>query len=128
VLVDRRILQGIVDVGPYRDVNDSPCLFDPDDLDNGTDETGAPSDEPLRLTKQTSSGVSALRLPYVSTRGAHGFSLPNPTLAFDHHSFALNMVVYFLLKDGTEISDDPCMADFSCDWMPELDINTEDSE
>jgi hypothetical protein len=127
-LVDRGILQGIVDVGPYLDVNGSPCLFDPDDLDNGTDGTGAPSDAPLRLTMETASGVSALRLPYVSTRGSHGFSLPNPSLAFDHHSFALNTVVYFLLKDGKEISDDPCMADFSCDWMPELDINTEESE
>ena len=28
------------------------------------------------------------------------------------------------MTGGQEMSDDICMADFSCDWLPELDVST----
>ena len=127
-LVDRRVIQGIEEYGEYTDVNGEPCLFDADDLDNGLDGTGAPSDEPLRLTLETDAGVSALRLPYTSTRGSHGFGFAQPSQPGDQNSLALNQIAYYFMTGGQEMSDDICMADFSCDWLPELDVNTEVEE
>jgi len=126
-LVDRRVIQGIEEYGEYRcpDENGDPCLFDADDLDNGLDGTGAPSDEPLRLTLETEAGVSALRLPYTSTRGSHGFSFAQPSQPGDQNSLALNQIAYYFMSGGQEMSDDICMTDFSCDWIPELDVNTQ---
>lgn len=127
-LVDKGVIQGIEDYGPYTDVNGDSCLFDADDLDNDLDGTGAPSEAPLRLNRETSVGVSGLRLPYTSTKGSHGFSFPQPSAEGDQNSFALNMILYYFVTDGQEISDDPCMSDFSCDWLPELDVNTQTEE
>ena len=124
-LVDRRVIQGIEEYGEFTDINGEACLFDADDLDNGTDGTGAPSDEPLRLTLETNVGVSALRLPYTSTRGSHGFGFASPSQPGDQNSLALNQIAYYFMSGGQEVSDDICMADFSCDWLPELDVNTE---
>ena len=70
-LVDRRVIQGIEEYGEFTDVNGNACLFDADDLDNGLDGTGAPSDAPLRPTVETEVNL-ALRLPYTDTRGSHG--------------------------------------------------------
>lgn len=125
-LVDRRVIQGIEEYGDYRcpDENGPKCLFDADDLDNGTDGTGAPSDEPLRLTLETDVGVSALRLPYSATTGTHGFRLPTPSQPGDQNSLALNQIAYYFMSGGQDMSDDICMSDFSCDWLPELDVNT----
>ena len=93
-LADRRVIQGIEEYGEYRcpDGNGEPqpCLFDADDLDNGTDGTGAPSDDPLRLTLKTDVGISALRLPYTSTKGSHGFRFAQPSQTGDQKSLALN--------------------------------------
>ena len=85
---------------------------------NGLDGTGAPSDEPLRLTLETDAGVSALRLPYTSTRGSHGFGFAQPSQPGDQNSLALNQIAYYFMTGGQEMSDDICMADFSCDWLP----------
>ena len=127
-LVDKKVIQGVEDYGPYTDVNGETCLFDADDLDNGLDGTGAPSEEPLRLTIETEAGVSGLRLPYTSTKGSHGFSFPKPSQPGDQNSFAINMILSYFVSGGQEISDDPCMSDFSCDWIPELDVNTQTEE
>lgn len=124
-LVDRRVIQGIEEYGDFTDINGETCLFDADDLDNGLDGTGAPSDAPLRLTVETDVGVSALRLPYTSTRGSHGFGFASPSRPGDQNSLALNQIAYYFMSGGQEVSDDICMADFSCDWLPELDVNTE---
>ena len=114
--------------GPYTDVNGDPCLFDADDLDNGLDGTGAPSEEPLRLSTQTSSGVVGLRIPYIETTGSHAFIFPSMDKPYDQASFSLNSIVYFFLQEGKEISDDLCMGTYTCDWIPALDVNTEQDE
>jgi hypothetical protein len=127
-LVDKRVIQGVEQYGDYVDVNGSACLFDADDLDNGLDGTGAPSEDPLRLSYETDVGISGLRLPYTSTTGSHGFGMPKPSAIGDQNSFALNQIVYYFYTGGQEISDDPCMSSFSCDWIPELDINTAEED
>ena len=128
-LVEKRVIQGVEEYGDYTDINGDACLFDADDLDNGLDGTGAPNAEvPLRLVTETDVGVSGLRLPYTSTTGSHGFSLPTPSKPGDQNSLALNQIVYYFVSGGQEISDDSCQSDFSCDWIPELDVNTETDE
>ena len=73
-------------------------------------------------------GISALRLPYVSTTGAHGFSFPEPSQPGDQNSFAINTIAHYFYTNGQEVSEDPCMSDFTCDWIPPLDINTQEEE
>ncbi len=106
------------------------ALFDADDLDRGGFEserfpergTDANPDaaQPLRATIETPYGVSALRVPYLRTDGEHGIFLPASGKGFDIHSFMANQISHFFATGGTEISDDPCMADYSmesCDWF-----------
>ena len=127
-LVEKRVIQGVEQYGPYLDVNGSQCLFDADDLDNGLDGTGAPSETPLRIFTETEVGVSGLRLPYISIVGAHGFSFPEPSQPGDQNSFAVNTIAYYFYTNAQELSEDPCMSDFSCDWIPVLDVNTQEAE
>ncbi|MEC7988182.1 MAG: hypothetical protein VX278_23650 [Myxococcota bacterium] len=125
-LVEKRVIQGVEQYGPYVDINGESCLFDADDLDNGLDGTGAPSEAPLRVFKETDVGISGLRLPYISTRGAHGFSFPEPSNPGDQNSFAVNSIAHYFLMNAQELSADPCMSDFTCDWIPALDVNTQE--
>jgi len=120
-LVDRGVVAGLEEWGPYTCADGNPCLFDVDDADNGTDGTGAPSDAPLRVTARHEGGVGGLRLPYVNPRGQHGFGLPEPSLAFDINTFAILQAATFLDTAGTVISDDPCLEDASCAWIPAVE-------
>ena len=43
-LIDTEVVRGLEQFGPWVGANGEPALFDPDDLDNGTDHFGAPSD------------------------------------------------------------------------------------
>ena len=119
-LVDTKVIQGLEQYGPYICNDGNPCLFDADDPDNGRDGTGAPSEAPLRLTQTTASGVSGMRLPYVSTRGSHGFVTPRPGDPFDIATFATMQIASYFVSGGTELSDDVCLEDASCDWIPQL--------
>ena len=119
-LVDRGVVEGLAHYGPYTCAGGAPCLFDPDDLDNGTDDYQAPSDAPLRLTLDTASGQSGLRLPYVNPTGTHGISMPDPGAGFDISTFTILQIASYFASGGTQISDDPCLADGSCDWIPAL--------
>jgi hypothetical protein len=121
-LIDRQVVRGLEEHGPWRDSLGNPVLFDADDLDDGSDELGAPSDDPLRITLETASGISGLRLPYVETGGTHGFGLPDPSLPFDIHSFSVNQIARYFQTGGTELSDDPCLATWDCDHMLPLDL------
>jgi hypothetical protein len=120
-LIDRQVVRGLEEYGPWTDINGDPALFDADDLDDGTDDYGAPSEAPLRVTIATESGISGMRLPYVDPHGSHGFGVPNPTLGFDINLFSLNQLARFLSSRGTIISDEPCMATDSCSWIPTLE-------
>ena len=119
-LIDRRVVQGLEEFGPYTDVNGAPCLYDVDDFDVGTDGTGAPSDTPLRASNEPNGGLVALRLPYVESTGRHGFGLPEPSAAFDINTFAVYQIASFLATGGQELSDDACLATRTCDWIPAI--------
>ena len=114
--LQQKATRGLEEFGPWTTIDGSPALFDPDDLDNGTDDYGAPSDAPLRIEVQTESGVSGVRIPYVSPTGSHGFGAPDATLAFDINTFAMEQAARYLSTLGTEISDDPCLESQSCPW------------
>jgi hypothetical protein len=94
-------------------------LADPDDLDGDRDGFGAPSPEvPLRATRYDESGrpVAGVRFAYMLPEGQHGLRVPAPYKDFDIDSYIINMMGRFFL-DGT-ISDDPCLEDYSCDFIP----------
>jgi hypothetical protein len=119
-LIDHRVVQGLEEYGPYVCTDGAPCLFDPDDLDQGLDATGAPSEAPLRVTVDTSEGVSGLRMPYVRTTGTHGFATPEPDRAFDMATFATMQIATYFHYDGQTLSDDLCLEDSSCAWIPQF--------
>lgn len=116
-LIDRHVVQGLEQYGPYTNSAGQPVLFDVDDLDDGTDGLEAPSDEPLRSTRSTASGVSAFRLPYVRATGTHGFGLPDPALPFDINTFAIHQIAWYFSTRGQEYTDDPCLEDADCDFL-----------
>jgi hypothetical protein len=126
-LSERKVIQGLEQYGPYTCGDDkSPCLFDPDDLDDGLDGTGATSDEALRLSVATDAGVSGLRIPYVSPYGSHGWLTPEPDSDFDIHTYALMQVAAYFYSGGKEILDDHCLEDISCDFVPQFDEEDDD--
>jgi len=117
-LIERQVVRGLEQFGPWVDAAGNPALFDADDLDNGTDVHQAPSDAPLRVTIETSSGSSGMRLPYVDPTGSHGFGLPTPNQPFDINTFSVHQIARYFQTRGQVISDEPCMADQTCDWLP----------
>jgi hypothetical protein len=119
-LVEREVLHGLEAYGPYVDGAGLPALFDPDDLDEGTDGLGAPSEAPLRATVESSSGVSGLRLSYPVTTGMHGFEEPDPARPFDTAIFVGSEVAYFLWSGGTELRSDLCMGTDTCADIPPI--------
>jgi hypothetical protein len=55
-LIDRCVVRGTEERCPYIGTDGTPVLFDIDDLDEGLDPTGAPSEAPVRATVTTPSG------------------------------------------------------------------------
>ncbi len=119
-LIDRKVIQGLEEHGPWTNDAGDPVLFDIDDLDDGTDGLQAPSDAPLRANRESSAGVSGFRLPYVKTTGSHGFFLPDPSLDFDINSFGIHQIAWYFATDGQELIDDPCFATSDCEYMAPL--------
>ncbi len=119
-LIDRQVIRGVEERGPWRGPGGDPLLFDADDLDDGTDDHQAPSDAPLRATVLTESGASGLRLPYVSPTGIHGFREPDPGLAFDINTYSIMMISDYLRKRGSVLEDKPCYEDGSCPDIPQV--------
>ena len=114
-LSEKRVIQGVEQYGDYTDINGEECLFDADDLDNGLDGTGAPSEEPLRLFVETDVGVSGLRLPYVSTKGHMAFPYRHRVTRRSKllcHKYRK----HYFHTGGQVISDDPCRT-FHVDWI-----------
>jgi hypothetical protein len=122
-LVARRVVHGIEQRGPYVCSDGQPCLFDADDLDEGINPYGEPSDEPLRLTVETSRGASGMRIGYPQETGSHGFDQPDPDAPFQPIVYVASLIASYIHFDGQQIPDDLCMADLSCPWltpMPEV--------
>lgn len=59
-------------------------------------------------------------MAYISPQGTHGMGMPEPDEAFDHNTFHLAQTAWWFATEGQELSDDPCLADFSCDYLPAL--------
>src|SRR5690606_4740566 len=78
---------------------------------------------PLRPTGVGKHGTVAMRLLYFDEDGGmmvggHGFGIPDPTLPFDYSRFQINQIGRFFETGGAHLSDDPCLEDSSCDFMP----------
>ena len=69
--------------------------------------------------------MTALRVPYVSPRGSHGFTFPDPSLDFDVASYSINQVGWYFATGGQEVSDDPCLATRHCDFLPSFRNDTD---
>jgi hypothetical protein len=119
-LIEKRVVHGIEDRGPYICNNGEPCLFDVDDLDGDIDPFGEPSDAPLRAVVETSSGVSGLRMGYPEQGGSHGVPLPDPEMEFQPVVYLVSLVAGYIHFDGQYIPDEECMVDMSCDWLPPM--------
>ncbi len=117
-LIERQVIRGIEERGPFICNDGEPCLFDVDDVDEGTGDWGAPSDAPLRASVVTAAGESAFRLPYANRRGSHGFGTPNPALQFDVNTYSLMQMGAYLYRRGLSMEDDLCYADASCPDFP----------
>ena len=59
-------------------------------------------------------GVAGLALPLIEVDGFHAVRYPDPDLAFDIHTFMINMVAHYFATGGKELRWDLCMADNSC--------------
>ncbi len=123
-LVDRSVLHGYEELGPYTNEDGAPVLFDPDDLDDGTDGTGAPSELPLRSTVETTSGVSGLRIVYADPEGSHGWGLPDPEAAFDTNTYATMQAAWYLATRGQELIEEPCFETADCPFFRTVESGT----
>ena len=45
---------------------------------------------------------------------------------FDINTFSMNQIARYIQTNGAEISDDPCLADGSCDFFREITAGTDD--
>ncbi len=104
-------------------------LFDADDMDSGQfgmvgdlDNLDPNPDArlPVRATISTNgNGISALRLPYLNTKGEHTFNAPNPSSRWDVPSYMTNQVGWYLVTSGKELIDDECLESLpmkDCDF------------
>ncbi|MCB9727365.1 MAG: hypothetical protein H6746_02655 [Deltaproteobacteria bacterium] len=95
--------------------------FDVMDLDAGRDRLTLPEynlSPPLRPTWQDADGVDAFRIPYLRRNGSHGVPPSIPERAFDINGFVVNQLLWYFAQDGKELSDDPCLADETCAFVP----------
>jgi hypothetical protein len=116
-LVDRGVVHGLEEFGPYTGADGSSVLFDPDDLDDGTDGSGAPSEAPLRATREFSHGAHGLRFLYVDPHGTHAYFLPDESKPFNWELYGANQMAQFLATDGADVDDDPCFATRDCPFL-----------
>jgi len=118
-LVDRHVVHGYEELGPYTNDDGDPILFDVEDQDDGTDGTGAPSDAPLRSQIDTEAGVTGLRIVYADPEGSHGWTLPEPDAPFDISTYATMQAAWYLASRGQELLEEPCFVTGECDFFRE---------
>lgn len=114
-LVRTGTTHGMEEFGPWTGPGGGPILFDPDDLDLGTDGTGAPSEAPLRVSREVGGARHALRFLYVDDNGSHAYLVPDESLAFDWNLFGAQQMARFLETGAVE--DDPCLATRDCPFL-----------
>jgi hypothetical protein len=70
---------------------------------------------PMRATVPgIGSGMSGMRIPYVSAKGAHGFGIPDPTAQFDINTYMAYFIAEYFRSNGEHLEDNPCYATASC--------------
>ena len=96
-------------------------LFDVDVLAEGldTDRLHPSLTEPLRITRRTSVGLSAVRIPWMQHKGQHGFGLYEPDLPFDMPTYMHTMIGHYVSSKGQEIVEATCLEDASCNFVPQ---------
>ncbi|MCC6750464.1 MAG: hypothetical protein IT371_22560 [Deltaproteobacteria bacterium] len=116
VLIDAHVTEAL---SWTRRFDGKQVVADPEDFSRGAHAPEAPRlGAPLRLTRATSTGLSAIRIPLLNPAGQHGFGVPHTGGAFDTDTFLIHMVGRFYQTRGRELRDDPCMATASCPWIP----------
>ena len=100
--------------------DDRETLFDVDVLADGADiDRPHPSlTEPLRISRRTSVGISAMRIPWLEHKGRHGFGLYEPQLPVDLPTYMHSMVGHYVATKGQELIEAPCLEDASCEFVP----------
>lgn len=100
--------------------DDRETLFDVDVLADGADiDRSHPSlTEPLRISRRTSVGISAVRIPWLEHKGRHGFGLYEPQLPFDMPTYMHSMIGHYVATKGQELIEAPCLEDASCEFIP----------
>lgn len=120
-LIDKEVMQSQEEFGSYVGPDGSRLHYDPDDLDNGINPYGEPTNAPpLRLTVEAGDGVHGLRFLYVNPRGSHAYFLPDQSLPFDVNTFGAQQMAQFLATGGAEVSDAPCLATPECPFLRPL--------
>lgn len=114
-LVDRGVVHGLEEYWPYVGSDGGPVLFDPDDLDEGADLSGAPSEEPLRSVRHVGDAELALRFLQPDPNGTHAYIVPNEDLPFDWALFGGQQMATFLATGA--VVDDPCLATRDCPFL-----------
>lgn len=96
-------------------------LFDVDVLADGldTDRSHPSLTEPLRITRRTPVGISAVRIPWMQHNGAHGFGLYEPDLPFDMPTYMHTMIGHYVASKGQELIEAHCLEDASCSFVPQ---------
>jgi len=114
LLLDTYVIEGLERLKRWED-SKGGLLFDIDNLAVGTDFTETNKrdiprlDPPLRVTVNTKTGVSGMRIPYVWPTGRHAIDVPHPGEDFDINTYMINVVGLYFQSRGKEIIDDPCL-------------------
>lgn len=69
-------------------------------------------------TFRNEGGVGALRIVMTRPQGFHGMYLMAPYKPFDIETYQMNLFARYFMTAGTEVVDDTCLEDYTCDWIP----------
>lgn len=122
VLLENWVIEGIERLRRFehdpRFQNADEILFDVDDLADGLDPYGQPRiAEPLRITRRTSAGISAMRIPYLDPKGSHGFGLYEPDSPFDMPTYMHSLIGQYISTEGEQLIEALCNEDASCEYV-----------
>ena len=92
-------------------------MWDHDNLQGTSDGPG-----PLPVI-ETASGVSGVRFPFTDDHEFLGMLKPDSP--FDWAMYYRNQSIHFLRTNGSEIRDEPCMEDNTCEWLPSPSLKEE---
>jgi hypothetical protein len=148
-LIDTKVIEGVSRLSRFTHdpchYDPRPVLFDVDETSHNVDPMRGPSPSrvvtppecdgssvqpgycstscvsrpPMRATVEKNGVTVASRVIYVRPEGKHGFSVFEEGAAFDYSQYASNQLMRFLTTQGQDLTDDPCLEDSSCDFIPQ---------